>query len=66
MVEEGPVDAFQTQSLLEDLHEQTKPSLLVEKEKDTKLNPASHSNPYLYEDYDQQEEDLFTIVLCLL
>ena len=46
MVEEGPLCVDQSQIALEDLHEHTKPYLLVEDEKDEQLEYAFHSNPF--------------------
>ena len=56
VVEDGSLCVFQNLIPPEDLHEHTKPSLLVEDEKDEQLKSALHSNPSFYEYYNQQDE----------
>ena len=56
VVEDGPLCVFQTLIPLEYLHEHTKPSLLVEDEKDEKIKSALHSNPSFHEDYNKHDD----------
>ena len=56
MVEDGALCVFQNLIPPKDLHEHTKPSLLVEDEKDEKIKSALHSNPSFHEYYNKHDD----------